>query len=172
MKKEGIIRIIVITIIFIIFSYFSVGYTYDIFNSGVEQLRELHTDADSINNINIDGTDFTPVFRLMGFGVNGFLDIIEIMIYCIFAFIIMMVSLILSILLRFIGLKKAKIVSEKEKIATKWIFLGFIIVSILTGLILTRFTVIIPLLVYTSIWVAISWFMYVRQLMKFTNIPE
>ena len=169
MKKDGISRIVVLVIILIIFSYFSIGYTYDIYNSGIKQMRELHINTNDINNISIDGSDFTWMFRLLGIGSNALLSLVEFGIYCIYAIIITIVSLILSILFRCIGLKKASFISGVEKAISKWLFGGFIIVSVITGLILTRLTVIIPLLVYTAIWAVLSWFIYVNPLLKFID---
>ena len=167
MNKNTIIRLAVLTVILIIFSYFSVGYTYEIFISGLKKMRELHIDTDSINDINIDGSDFTLFFRLMGAGTNALLGFLELFFYCLYAVIILIVSLIFSIPFKHIALKKVEIISEEEKTITKRIFIGFIVISILTGLFLTHFTVIIPLLTYTAIWAATILFVYIIPLTEF-----
>ena len=159
MKKSGMIRISVFTVILLIFSYFSVGCAHSIFISGTEQMF-----IDTSNtNINIDGSDFTLIFRLIGAETNL---LIGIFVYGIYAVIVFIVSLVLCIPFRLVGLRKNTVISNRESKITKYIFIGILSVSIITGLILTRFTVIIPLLFYTAIWAVIAFFIYVYPLLK------
>ena len=70
MSRPGIARIIVFSVILILLAFFSVGYTYETFNTS---LKQQFIDVDDINNINIDGSDFTLGFRILGTGINSFL---------------------------------------------------------------------------------------------------
>ena len=108
MHTEGKIRIVISIVIFIILAYFSIGYTYELYHFGLE---ELYIDAGNINDIDITGSDFTPLFRLVGAGVNSFVGFLTAGIY---AFVILAVSLILLLPYRLIALNKKREVSEKE----------------------------------------------------------
>ena len=169
MPKEGIIRCIILAVILVAFAYLSVGYTYEIARDK-GAFDEMKVDVDDIDSVNIDGSDFTPIFQIMGAGVNGMMDLASFLVDCIYAMVILVVSLIASVLLRCIGLRKKKhCVCEKEKIITKWMYFGVIGASILLGLILARFTTIIQLLICTAVWVAPSLLIYVLPLLMFKN---
>lgn len=160
MTKTAKARIIIFIIILLVLSYFSVGYTYEVFNVSVEN---YFIDADNINNINIDGADFTPMFRIMGYGMNTFLGFLM---YGLFAVIIGIVSIIFIIPFRFIGLRKQTKITILEKKITLWSFGGIVLLSVCLALILTKGTVIIPLLFYTAIWALPMFFIYVLAILK------
>ncbi|MGN0661440.1 MAG: hypothetical protein ACI4JX_06930 [Oscillospiraceae bacterium] len=106
-------------------------------------------DIDKINNMNIDGSDFTPVFKLLGFGMNSFVLFISIGLY---ALIILAASLILLIPFALIGLNKKRQAEPKEYTIIKCVFIAVLALSILTGGILTRFILILPLILFNAVW--------------------
>lgn len=162
MNRTGKIRIAVFIVILLILSYFSVGYTYEIFSTSV---NDYLIDTGNINDVNIDGSDFTIMFRLMGYCMNTFLGFFM---YVIYAIIIVIVSLVFVIPFRLIGLRKSTKLTALEINITKWSFIGIIILSVITGLIITKCTVIIPLLIYTTIWAIVIFFIYVLFILKHT----
>lgn len=160
MNKTEKIRIAVFIIILVVLSYFSVGYTYEIFSMNIDN---YFIDTGNINDVNIDGSDVTPIFHLMGYGMNTFVGFLM---YGIYAIIIGIVSLVLIIPFRLIGLKKYTKLTVYEMKITKWCFVGVTILSIMIGLMITRCTLIIPLLTYTAIWTIIVFFIYVLSVLK------
>ena len=160
MNIQGKIRVAVFTVILIILAYFSVGYTYEIYNVNAE---DFLIDTNNIENVNIDGSDFTPIFKMFGIGFNS----IWIGITCVlYAFIVLIVSLLLVIPLRFVGIKKDTKITELEQMLSKWLFGGIIFWSVVVGLILTRGTVLVPLLIYTAIWSIVVWLIYIRRICR------
>ena len=159
MSRPGIARIIVFSVILILLAYFSVGYTYETFNTS---LKQQFIDVDDINNINIDGSDFTPGFRILGTGINSFLAL---MTFGTYAIVILVVSAIFIVPFRFIGLRKNSIVTDTEKKITKAVFAGAVAISIIVSLIITRMTMIVPLLIYTAMWAGMAFCIYVLAIM-------
>lgn len=165
MNKAGKIRLAVFIAILVILSYFSVGYTYEIFSYSVNNYL---IDTGNINDVNIDGSDVTTIFRTIGYGMNTFGRIIVLGIN---AIVIVIMSLVFAIPFRLIGLRKNTKVSALEINITKWSFIGVTILSVITGLIITKCMVIIPLLIYTALWAMVIFFFYVLFILKY-NIVE
>jgi len=163
MNGAGKIRIAILVVILLGLSYFSVGYAYEIFVSSV---KEYFIDTNNINDINIDGADFTMIFRLMGAGLNS---ILSLFLYGIYAVVVFLASLILVIPFRLIGLRKSTELTALEISITKWVFIVGIILSLIVGVIITRCTVLIPLLIYTAIWALIVFFIYVLSVLRYTG---
>ena len=159
MSRPGIARIIVFSVILILLAYFSAGYTYETFNTS---LKQQFIDVDDINNINIDSSDFTPGFRILGTGFNSFLALLT---FGTYAIVILVVSAIFIVPFRFIGLRKNSIVTDMEKKTTKAVFAGAVAISIIVSLIITRMTMIIPLMIYTAMWAVMAFCIYVLAIM-------
>lgn len=157
MGITGIIRLIILTLIFIILSYWTAGSAYGIYTAGkVEQ---------SINSgeVTIDGTDFTPMFDLAGYGANSFIGFITSVAYGI---VIIVLSLFIIIPFRLIALRKDSFIFEQEKRATIWIFVSIMALSTIIVLVITRGSAIIPLLIYTLTWALPSFLIYVLPVLK------
>ena len=146
MEKEGKTRIIAFIIISIILSYFAIGYVYELYQSDINSVM---VNTDEIKDINIDGSDFTPVFKLFGGGLNGFILLITVGIDSV---VILVVGLILSISFRVIGLNKNRCIGQEEYKIVKYAYIIILSISFLTGGISTRFSLIIPLILFNAIW--------------------
>lgn len=144
MQRESKIRIAIISLFFIVFLYFSIGYIYELYCLDLKSL--LSADNGSIS---IDGSDFTPIFTLFGAGISSFICLLTAASY---ALVIAIVSILLLVPFRLIALNKKRLVTNKEYLAVKKIFLSAIVLSLLVGGILSRFALLIPLLVFNSIW--------------------
>ena len=160
MTNAGKIRITLFIVILLMICYFSVGYTYEIFNTNLES---TFIDTARTDSVIIDGTDFTPMFRLFGNGLNSFFEFVT---YVIYAVILLLISLFFLLPLRLIGIKKNTRITNQEKKITCSVFAGFLLLSVITGLILTKGTVILPLLTYTLIWATVTFCTYVLTVLK------
>ena len=176
MKKDGILRIILMNLLMVLFSYFSIGYTYEIFRLGINGLRELRVPVNAIHPVNVDGQDFTPLFRLLGMVSNGYLSLIELTAYCLSLItsvvVILVITLILSVLFRVIAKRKITFVSAKEKKYTKISYIGMILLSLGVGLISTHYTVLLPLLLFTAVWALPFLLIYVKLILTYTDASE
>lgn len=162
MKTEGKIRIAVFAVIMLIFIYLSVGYVYE-YGLGRTDLRYV---PEAENVIIIDGSDFTPIFRLMGMGFNGAMSFVMSIIY---ALVIVIASLIFLIPFRLIGLGKKRAVSVGEYIIVRRIYIAALILSVIIGGILSRFYGIIPLIVYNAIWALMTLAMCIIPMKKMSE---
>lgn len=160
MNLAGKIRVIIFFVILIILAYFSVRFTCDIYNIDI---TNLVIDTNDTDKVYVDGSDFTPIYSLIGMGANFFFAALSYVLYTVF---VLLVSLLLVLLLRFIGIRKGTQISEQEQKISKWMFMGITFTSVIIGLILTRGTLIIHLLIYTLIWVAVVWLIYIRRICR------
>ena len=157
MGKAGTARIIILAVILLFLAYFAAGSAYGIYNTGkMEQYLNS-------GEITIDGTDFTPIFDLAGYGVTSFIGFMTSVAYGI---IISVLSLILIIPLRLIAIRKDLTISEHEKRATKWLFISILALSVMIVLVITQGGVIIPLLIYTLTWSLPAFLIYVLPVAK------
>ena len=164
MNRTGKIRIAVFIVILLILSCFSVGYTYEIFSTSV---NDYFIDTGNTNDVNIDGSDFKIMFCFTEYSVNIFYTFF---VYGMYAIVILIVSLVFVIPFRLIGLRKHTKLTDLEINITKWSFIGIIILSVITGLIITKCTVIRPLLIYTAIWAIVIFFIYVLFILKHRGV--
>lgn len=155
-------RVTIFILILAILSYFSIGYTYETFCTNLDNLKVDVEDIED-NSINIDGSDFTLIFRFIGYGVNSFFELV---IYAIFTIIIFIVSIVLIVPFKLIVFRKNTIFTPLEIKITKLSFVGVVFLSILISCIITKFTIIIPLLFYTMIWATIVFFVYVLPVLN------
>lgn len=146
MRLEGKIRIAVSSVIMMILAYFATSYLYEFYQLGI---KHFLVDTSDINDIIIDGSDFTPVFKLLGGGFNGILLVI---ITGVYAVIILIVGLILLIPFRLIGLNKKRCIEKLEYKIVKCAYVIILTLSFLIGGILTRFSFLILLFLLNAIW--------------------
>ena len=157
MGNSGKIRVVVFTLILIILAYFSIGYTGEVYYTG---LKSVVVDVDDINYISVDGADVTPLCRFLGLGLNSMLAMFA---YFVYTLIILLTSIFLLVPLRLIGIKESTIISETEQKISKRIFIGMIFLSLIVGMVLTRGTFILPLCIYTLIWSVMTWLIYIQR---------
>ena len=120
-----------------------------------QYVKNRMVDTDDINNVSIDGSDFTPIFRLLGYGANGALALLYFFFIILFVLIIVVLSIIPTLVLRYAGLRKKYIVTEDEYNFTKYLYFIAIGISLVISLILTRFVGIIPCLLFNAAWALI-----------------
>lgn len=162
MKTEGKIRIAVFAVIMLIFIYLSAGYAYE-YRLGQTDFRYV---PEAENGIIIDGSDFTPIFRLLGAGFNGAMLFVMSIIH---ALVIAVASLIFLIPFRLIGLGKKRTVSGGEYIVIRRIYIAALILSVIIGGILSGFYGVIPLIVYNAIWALMTLAMCIIPMKKISE---
>lgn len=143
MDKFKLIKIGLYFVILVVLCYFSVGYSYELYGTGLENINMNNVEA------NVDGADFSPVIMLMGYGLNGILATINTVVY---AVVVMILGLILLLPFCFIGLNKKRNVTIEEYIIYKNVTIVTYVVAFLIGCILTHFTGILILFFYNTIW--------------------
>lgn len=129
MKKELVRRVLLVAASILNWR-FSVGYIryiYDIMSG--ENLIEY------VDNINIDGSDFTPLANLAIEGVNGLMVFLSIGLAVLFATIFI---LIFAILLRVTTIRKKDTVTESEVVFTKWFIMVSSVLAFIAGILSTN----------------------------------
>ncbi len=160
MRLEGKARIIIFATITIVLAYFASGYTYELYELDI---KNHLADMSSAENAVIDGSDFTLVFKLFGYGANG---LIMTAISGVYAFVITIVSLILLLPFRAVGLNKKRMIGENECRIMKKIFIGVALLSLIIGGIITRFSQIALLLLYNAVWIFWAYILCILPLRK------
>ena len=115
-------------------------------------MTNMMVDTDDIDNVNIDGSDFTPIIRLLGYGANGLSVLLYFFFVILYVLIIVVLSIIPTLLLRYVGLRKKYIVTEDEYNFTKYLYYIAIGISLVISLMLTRFVGIISCLLFNAAW--------------------
>lgn len=140
--NKGFVRQVLLVAISILNWIFSVGYIRDIYYAlSGENLIEY------ADNINVDGSDFTPLANLAVAGANGMMTLLTIVLAVLFATIFI---LIFAILLRVTTIRKKDIVTESEVIFTKRFIMVSSILAFIVGILSTN----IKLIGYI---IALSW---------------
>ena len=140
--NKSLVRRILLVITSILNCIFSVGYMIELYHLSLDEHLIEYSD-----NINIDGSDFTPFFNLAASGVNGLLIMI------IVGFTILLTTifiLIFTILLRVTTIRKNDMVTESEVVFTK----RFIIISSILVLVIGILSTNIKLILYI---LCLSW---------------
>ena len=109
-------------------------------------------DVSDIDNVYLDGSDVTWGVRLLGWATNGAIMIVLVILLFIFMVLETVATIVPMILLRLIGLNKKYIVTEDEYTLTKSIYLIAIGLGLVLSLCFTRFTGIIPAILFTLVW--------------------
>ncbi len=133
-------RIISLLIISILLFLSSSEYVRSIQNSGQQ--------IDYVENMTVDGSDFTPIANLFVAGTNGFLQFLTSVLAVI---AIVIISLILLIPWRLIAIRKDSEISKKEPEIAKAILVLFVVITPVTGFILTHLTFDFSVLLLTLI---------------------
>ena len=150
------IRILIYSLIIIWCIYLSVGFTRDL-------LSPLFQGSDELI---VDGTDMTALADLATSGLSGLATFAEGILY---AFIIAVASLVPILLLSFVGVRKDTRISKKEYRISLIIFLSGIGLSLVIGALITRFSALFPLLIFTAVWVLIN-LIYILRIRSMSRI--
>ena len=96
-----------------------------------------------VDNLNVDGSDFSPIAYLFVAGANGLLLFVE----CLVTGAVMLVfSLILLVPWRIIAIKKDSEIAKCELNMSLIILAGFAAAALIIGLIISRFTLLTVIL--------------------------
>ena len=96
-----------------------------------------------VDNLNVDGSDFSPIANLFVAGANGLLLFVE----CLVTGAVMLVfSLILLVPWRIIAIKKDSEIAKCELNMSLIILAGFAAAALIIGLIISRFTLLTVIL--------------------------
>lgn len=159
MKSGGKIRIVVSIAIMMVLAYFATGLLYELYRYAIK-----HAMIDTgVKDIIIDGADFTPIFRLLGAGINAVFEMIMTGIY---AGAILLTGLILLIPFRIIGLNKKRCIQRSEYKLVKYAYIIVLVLSFLSGGVITRFSMLIPLFLLNVIWGLLAFLLCVLPLKK------
>ena len=143
LDKYSKIRIMTYSLIIIWCIYLSVGFTRDL-------MIPLFQGSDELI---VDGTDMTALADLATSSLSGLATFAEGILY---AFIIAVASLVPILLLSFVGVRKDTRISKKEYRISLGIFVSGIGLSLITGTVITGFSALLPLLIFTVIWALIN----------------
>ena len=128
--NKGFVRQVLLVAISILNWIFSVGYIRDIYYVLLGE-----NSIEYVDDINIDGSDFTPFANLAVAGANGMMTLLTIVLAVLFATIFI---LIFAILLRVTTIRKKDIVAESEVIFTKRFIMVSSILAFIVGILSTN----------------------------------
>lgn len=128
--SKDLVRRVLLVAVSILNWIFSVGYIREIYNVMLGENLIKYVD-----NINIDGSDFTPLANLAVAGANGAMIFLTIGLSVLFATIFI---LIFAILLRVTTIRKKDIVTESEVVFTKWLIMVSSVVAFIVGILSTN----------------------------------
>lgn len=134
------VRVISLLIIAIFLFLSASGYAGSIKNAGQQ--------IDYVEDMDVDGSDFSPIANLFIAGTNGMIQLLTGIVSVI---AILVDSLILLIPWRLISIKKDSEISKKEPDIAKAILIIFVIITPVTGFIITHFTYVFFILPLTLI---------------------
>ena len=134
------VRVISLLIISIFLFLSASGYAGSIKNAGQQ--------IDYVEDMDVDGSDFSPIANLFIAGTNSMLQLLT----SIAAVVIMIIdSLILLVPWRLIAIRKDSEISKKEPDIAKAILIIFVVITPITGFIITHFTCGFSILLLTLI---------------------
>lgn len=114
-----------------------------------------------VDDLTVDGEDFSPIANLLTFGANGVLDFFS-MVFSIVA--ILLVALLLLVPWRYISIRKASVVAEPEWKIAKYTWICFTVLSPIVSLILLRFTNLTYILLIAGFPILLLWLLGVCTL--------
>ena len=145
-EKGGRIRIIFLSLMSLWFAYLSIIYTGSVYNY-------------SPSNVDADN-GIIALAEVIGAGFAGFAAL------GIYAMVILVFSVVLFLLLRFIGIRKTSVVTADEcELSMNIIGLGGA-AGLLIGIAVTRFSARFPAVLFTLIWMAAAFLLYLIPLRK------
>ena len=157
------VRLVFLALILVWCTYLSAGYAYEF--SVPDNMKGAFLDVSDSKDVYVDGSDVTFAVVMLGMAGNLMLGVLFLIVFIIYFGIIFFASLIPVLLLRFVGLRKKYTVDEDEAYLARLMYFIFIGLSLVIGLILTRFTSVLPLVVYTAEW-ALVMLIYILGIRK------
>ena len=151
-EKKAITRIVAFSAAVLWCLFLSVSYAYRL--SLVSAVKEGVITAEEV--------EITPLVNLMGY---VYFDIGPLMKILVSVFLLVVLSFMPMIILKTVFIQDATIIEEDEYSKMRIVWLGGILLSVVVGFIVTKMTAIIPLIVYTGIWAAIS-FVFLNPVRK------
>ncbi|MBR6256699.1 MAG: hypothetical protein IKR23_04900 [Lachnospiraceae bacterium] len=158
--KYGKIRLVILLLICLWCAYCVIAYSYEIYN--LEVSSNL-IDVKNMGPMLIDGSDFTGIFKLIGTGSNIMVVSAVLGIYGLATAVMCLVPLILF---WFIGIRRAEFVSLSEAELAKNICGIGGVISLIGGILITRFNGRMPAVFLTLIWLLPSFIIVVIPLRK------
>lgn len=128
--NKALFRRVLLVVTLILDWIFSVGFIRELYNMMLDESLIQYAD-----NINIDGSDFTPLANLAIVGMNGFLIFLSIFFAVLFATILI---LLFAILLRITTIRKKDIVTKSEVIITRKFLLVSSVLAFIVGILATN----------------------------------
>lgn len=103
----------------------------------ISVIQEAGHQIDYVEDMDVDGSDFSPIANLFILGTNGMLQLLTGLLA---AAAMIILSLILLVPWRLAAIRKNSEISKKELSIAKAILILFITITLITSCILTRFT--------------------------------
>ena len=164
--RAGKIRLVILALISLWCAYCVIAYCHEIYNLG---FNGTVIDTGNIGPINIDGSDFTVIFKLLGTGAN---TLVVLSVFGIYSVVIVILCLIPIFLFWLIAIRKLTTVSAQEaELAQYTIGLGGVI-SFLGGILITMFRSRFPAVWLSLIWILPSFLIVVIPLRKRIAFPS
>lgn len=128
--NKDLVRRVLLVAVSILNWIFSVGYLREIYDAMLGENSIEYAD-----NINVDGSDFTPIANLAVAGANGMMILLTVVLAVLFATIFI---LIFAILLRVTTIRKKDIVTESEVVFTKRLIIVSSVLAFIVGILSTN----------------------------------
>ena len=137
MYGRGVLRFICLSVVLIILASFSVSASFAVFTQNSTRYDQ---------QLIVDGADVTPVADLAETGAREAASFVTSAAYCIFLFVL---SLILSLILAFAGIKKDSVISETELKLSAFVTGGAVVLSFMILLFMTHLTLVKEFFLFT-----------------------
>lgn len=145
MKKTSLLRLAAFAVIAGICLIFTVNFAYTLSS----ELIRKPIDTENMSDVLVDGSDFTPFFRLLGNTFNSFFLFVYMALNLA---MIAVVSVLACTVFRIAAIRRLTSIGSAEMDAARNIYFGAAGTAIVVSLVITRFTYIIPVLLYIGIW--------------------
>ena len=159
LKTPRTIQVVILIVVLLL--YFSIGFSYEVYRAGSPFI-----DVSDTHDMLVDGADFSLLVMLLGNGVNGIMFFISQGLY---AIIILIVSALFVLPFGLIGLSKKHIVTPIEYVIYKYSLISVFILSLVISAILTKFTYLLTIIFYNSIWAIFMIIFVVLPAKKLSN---
>lgn len=114
----------------------------------ISEIQNADNEIDYVEELPVDGEDFSPIANLFILGTNGILQLITIAL----TYVAMVnISLILLVPWRLIAIRKNSEISKKELDMAKGILKIFVVITPVTGFAMTHFTYVFSIVFLTLI---------------------
>ena len=141
MYGRGVLRFICLSVVLIILASFSVSASFAVFTQNSTRYDQ--------QQLIVDGADVTPVADLAETGAREAASFVTSAAYCFFLFVL---SLILSLILAFAGIKKDSVISETELKLSAFVTGGAVVLSFMILLFMTHLTLVKEFFLFTLMW--------------------